>query len=102
MGKTSEPQAGQGNTPSGSLRISGCPHSQEWSPRASGSPTTSCKVSSRDPSNGNPQEPQRAKLGVKETSLPDSQNGQMTQCDLDAVLGRAFIAVPFVARVRCQ
>ena len=102
MGKTSERHAGQWSTPSGSSRISGWPHSQGWEPDASGKPITSRKVSSTEPSRGNLQEPQRAKPGARETSSPDSQNGQMTQCGLDAVLGIAFIAFPFVARVRCQ
>src|SRR5918997_6052259 len=93
MGKTSEPQAGQWNTPSGRLRISGWPHSQAWTPRASGRPTTSCKVSSREPSSGRPQEPQRAKPGPLETSKPDSQNGQMMWCGLDAVGDGTLIAV---------
>jgi hypothetical protein len=98
MGKTSEPHAGQWNTPSGSLRISGWPHSQAWTPRASGRSTISRRVSSAEPSSGNPQESQRAKPGPLETSKPDAQNGQMMLSPLDAVGDGTLIAVSFGAR----
>src|SRR5919112_4582678 len=100
MGKTSEPQAGQWNTLSGSSRISGWPHSQAWTPRASGRPTTSRRVSSAEPSSGNPQESQRAKPGPLERSKPDSQNGQMMWSSLDAVGDRTLIAASFAARLQ--
>jgi hypothetical protein len=96
VGSTSEPQAGQWYTPSGSFRISGCPHSQGWAPRASGSPTISRKVSSAEPTSGSPQELQRAKSCPKETSSPDSQNGQMMWCALYNLLDGTLIAVSFI------
>src|SRR5215208_6543921 len=96
LGRTSEPQAGQWNTLSGSLRISGCPHSQGWAPRASGSPTISRKVSKTEPSSGNPQEGQRAKPGPTKESSPDSQKGQMMLCALDAVPDESLMAVSFI------
>ena len=39
MGRTSDPQAGHQNTPSGRRRIRGWPHSQAWPPRGYGSAT---------------------------------------------------------------
>src|SRR5918998_6363482 len=98
MGKTSEPQAGQWNTPSGSLRISGWQHSQAWTTRASGRSTMSRRDSSAEPSSGNPQESQRAKPGPLETSKPDSQNGQMIWSSLDALGDRTLIAASFAPR----
>ena len=85
MGKTSEPHAGQWNTPSGSLRIPGWPHSQAWTPKASGRSTISRRDSNAEPSSGRPQESQRAKPDPLETSKPDSQNGQIMWSGLDAV-----------------
>ncbi len=98
MGKTSEPHAGQWNTPSGNLRISGWPHSQAWTPRESGRSTMSRRDSSAEPSSGRPQESQRVKPGPLETSKPDSQNGQMMLSTLDAVGDGTLIAVSFAAR----
>jgi hypothetical protein len=98
MGRTSDLHAGQWNTPSGSLRISGWPHSQGWAPRASGNPTMSRRISSAEPSRGKAQEPHRVKLGPKETISPDSQNGQRMKCCLDAVRNGTLIAVSFVGR----
>jgi hypothetical protein len=69
-------------------------------PRASGRPTTSRRVSSAEPSSGNPQESQRAKPGPLETSKPDSQNGQMMWSSLDAVGDRTLIAASFAARLQ--
>jgi hypothetical protein len=99
MGRTSDLHAGQWNTPSGSLRISGCPHSQGWAPRASGRPVISRRVSSVEPTSGIPHEPQRAKSCPKEASSPDSQNGQMMWDGMDAVLDGTLIAVSFAG---CQ
>src|SRR5919112_6762063 len=96
IGRTSEPHAGQWNTLSGSSRISGCPHSQGWAPRASGRPITSRRVSSVEPTSGNPQKSQRAKLGPKEMSLPDSQNGHKMRRNSDAACDGALIVVSFV------
>jgi len=96
MGRTSEPQAGQRNTPSGSIRISGCPHSQGWAPRTSGSPTISRKVSKTEPTSGNPQEGQWAKPGPKMAGSPDSQKGQMMWCALKSVPDATLKAVSFI------
>src|SRR5215216_1066177 len=96
LGSTSEPQAGQWNTLSGSLRISGWPHSQGWAPRASGSPTISRKVSSVEPSSGNPQEPQRAMPAPKKASSADSQKGQVMWCALESVADETLMAVSFI------
>jgi hypothetical protein len=54
------------------------------------------KVSSVEPTSGIPQEPQRAKSCPKETSSPDSQNGQTMWCALEAVRDGTLIAVSFI------
>jgi hypothetical protein len=51
------------------------------------------RVSNMEPSGGNPQEPQRAKPGPKESSLPDSQKGQVMWGAVEAVRDGALIAV---------
>jgi hypothetical protein len=62
----------------------------------------SSKVSSAEPTSGNPHEPQRAKPSPKVTSSPDSHKGQMMWRALDAVRDGTFIAVSFVVDPLCR
>ena len=92
MGRTSEPQAGQWYTRSGSIRISGCPHSQAWIPKASGKAAICSRVPKIAPSTERPQESQQASSGPRGNSSPDPHAGQRMWRGPDVVRDGAFIA----------
>src|SRR5215213_2135564 len=77
MGVTSDPQAGHRYTPSGSRLISGWPHSQAWSPVASGSATILLRVSSNAPPRTPPHSSHLRELRPKPRSSAPEQKGQV-------------------------
>jgi hypothetical protein len=68
MESTSAPHEGQWNVSSGRRRISGCPHPQACSPKASGSAIICSRVSSIAVPNLHPHELQRAPSPPKDCS----------------------------------
>src|SRR3712207_7226498 len=90
-GTTSEPQAGQWNTPSGRRLISGWPHSQACSPNASGRATICSRVLGTAPSKVRPQESHSARSSPRvPSSSPRPHAGQTMEFGPDVTRDGTF------------